>query len=286
MEFGRVAPEELKGINFELPGDPRQTIETLKESNDTDNFDLRIGATKWGRKEWLGSLYPRGTDESDFLPEYVKHFNGLLLNATFYQIYKPEQILKWKEQAAAHPGFKFYPIMAQNISHMRRLKNADEITAQFITGVKAFGENLGPVLLQFGDNFTPKSFPELKAYLEAFPKDFEIFVELRNKDWWTTEWLAKLDDLFHSNHVGFAITDAAGRRDCVHMHLTVPKAFIRFASTDDIELDKKRLDQWALRLLDWKSKGLQSAGFFITGPAEYNTPQLCSYFSDQMANLT
>jgi uncharacterized protein YecE (DUF72 family) len=283
MEFGRVAPEGLKEINFVLPPDPQQTIETLKESNDTDNFDLRIGATKWGRKEWLGSLYPKGTNESDFLLEYVKHFNGLFLNATFYQIYKPEQILKWKEQAASNPGFKFYPVMAQNISHIRRLKNADELTVQYIAGVKAFGENLGPSLLQLGDNFSPKSFPELKAYLEAFPKDFQIFVELRNKDWWTTEWLAKLDDLFYNNHVGFAITDAAGRRDCVHMHLTIPKAFIRFASTDDTELDKRRLAQWALRLLDWKKKGLQSAGFFITGPVEYKTPELCRYFSVQMA---
>jgi Uncharacterized conserved protein len=282
MEFGRVAPEELKGINFELPTDPQQTIRTLKESNNTHNFDLCIGATKWGRKEWLGNLYPRATKESDFLPEYVKHFNGIFLNATFYQIYKPEQILKWKEQAATNPGFKFYPVMAQNISHIRRLKNADELTAQYIAGVKAFGENLGPALLQLGDNFSPKSFPELKAYLEAFPKDFEIFVELRNKDWWTPEWLEKLDDLFHRNHVGFAITDAAGRRDCVHMHLTLPKAFIRFSSTDDIELDKKRLDQWARRLQDWKSRGLQSAGFFITGPVENNTPELCSYFSEQM----
>ena len=284
MEFGRVAPEALKEINFELPADPQQTINSLKASHQAVNFDLRVGATKWGRKEWLGNLYPKGTNESEFLPEYVKHFNGLFLNATFYQVYQPEQILKWKEQAAAQPGFKFYPVIAQSISHLRRLKNADELTAQYITGVKALGENLGPALLQLGENFTNKSFPELKAYLETFPKDFEIFVELRNKDWWTPEWLEKLDDLFYSNHVGFAITDAAGRRDCVHMHLTVPKAFIRFASTDDIELDKRRLDQWALRLQDWKKKGLQSAGFFITGFAEHNTPELCRYFSAQMAN--
>lgn len=283
MEFGHVAPEELQQINFELPADPQQTIDTLKESKLTADFDLRVGATKWGRKEWIGNLYPKSTNESEFLQEYVKHFNGIFLNATFYQVYAPETVSKWKAQAAANPGFKFYPVVSQTISHLRRLKNAEELTKQYITGAKALGENLGPALLRLGDNFTSKSFPELKAYLEAFPKDFEIFVELRHKDWWTPEWLGKLDELFHRNQVGFAMTDAAGRRDCVHMHLTVPKAFIVFSATDDLELDKKRLDQWALRLWDWKSKGLQSAGFFITGFVERRTPELCRYFSAQMA---
>jgi uncharacterized protein YecE (DUF72 family) len=280
MEFGRVLPEELKEIDFTLPADPQQTIDTLKASMATGNFDLRVGATKWGRKEWLGNLYPAKTKESEFLQEYVRHFNGILLNATFYQVYGPEQILNWKAQAAFNPDFKFYPVMSQAISHLRRLRNAEEITKQYIAGVRAFGENLGPVLLFLGDNFTPKSFPELKAYIEALPKDFEMFVELRNKDWWTPEWLGKLDQLFHSHHVGFTITDTPGRRDCVHMHLTVPKACIRFSSSEDIDLDKKRLNEWAGRIKDWKSKGLQSAGFFITGPDERLTPELCRYMTN------
>jgi uncharacterized protein YecE (DUF72 family) len=134
-----------------------------------------------------------------------------------------------------------------------------------------------------GDNFTPKSFPELKTYVEALPEDFEVFFELRHKDWFTPEWIVQLDELFSRRKVGFAITDTAGRRDCVHMHLTVPKAFIVFSATGDPELDKRRLDAWATRILDWKNKGLQSAGFFITGPEESATPELCGYFSEQMA---
>ena len=283
MEFGHVAREELKAINFELPADPQQTIRTLEESNPTADFDLRIGATKWGRKEWLGNFYPKGAEESHFFLEYIKHFNSIFLNATFYQVYGPEQFAKWKKQSAANPDFKFYPVVPQSISHLRRLKNVEDLTAKYIAGIRALGDRLGPALLQLSDNFTSKSFPELYAYIEAFPKDVALFVELRSKDWWAPEWLGRLDELFHRNQVGFAITDAAGRRDCVHMHLTVPKAFIRFSGTDDMALDKKRLDAWASRLRDWRSRGLQSAAFFITGVTEHNTPELCRYFSAKMA---
>jgi uncharacterized protein YecE (DUF72 family) len=282
MEFGRVAPEELNEINFELPVDPQQTINTLKESNAADNFELRVGATKWGRKEWLGNLYPKETKEPDYLQEYTKHFDGLFLQATFYQVYGPEQITKWKNLTKANPDFKFYPMLAQNISHIRRLRNAEELTAKYIAGVEVFGEKLGSAMLQLGDNFTYKSYPELKAYVEAWPKKIQLFVELRHKEWFTPEWISKIDELFHTNKIGFAITDAPGRRDCVHMHVTYPKALVRFSASGDETLDKQRLDEWALRIQNWKNKGLQSAGFFITGPDEHLTPVLCKYFSSKM----
>lgn len=281
MEFGRVDPAELATIDFTLPPDPQQTIDTLKASAGTDRFELRIGATKWGRKEWLGSFYPAKIKESRFLEEYAKHFDSIFLQATFYQVYGPEQTLKWKELTAGNPNFMFFPLFPQNISHIRRLRNAEGLTAQFIEGVKAFGEKSGPAQLQLGDNFSPKSFAELKAYVEVFPKDFEWFIELRNKEWYKPEWMSQLDELLSKHKVGFAVTDGAGRRDCVHMHLTTPKALIRFAATGDEPTDHKRLDEWADRMKQWKSKGLLSAGFFITGPEERLTPQLCQYFNSK-----
>jgi len=278
MEFGRVDHEELTVIDFTLPPDPQQTIDILNASPGTDHFDLRVGATKWGRKEWLGNLYPAKINEQNFLEEYVKHFNSIYLNATFYQIYGADQILKWKQQAAGNPDFKFYPKMSQSISHLRRLRNADVLTSNFIEGVRALGDTLGPAQLQLGDNFTPTSFQHLKTYIESFPKDFECFVELRNKDWFEPEWLKQVDELFSKHNVGSAMTDAAGRRDCVHMHLTIPKTSIRFVATGDDKLDRKRLDDWADRIKAWKSKGLLSAGFFITGHEEDMTPDFIKYF--------
>jgi len=195
MEFGRVEPEELKKVDFTLPPDSQQNIDVLKASPGTENFELHVGAMKWGRKEWLGNFYPAQTKESDFLNEYAKHFDNIYLNATFYQIYGPETMQQWLKKVEDNPKFKFFPKVSQAITHLRRLRNAEELTEQFIRGVRAFGGKLGAAQLQVGDNFTPKSFPELKDYIENFPKDFEYFVELRHKDWWTPEWMEALYQL-------------------------------------------------------------------------------------------
>src|ERR1700753_4106701 len=157
MEFGRVEPGELKHINFELPADPAQTNKTLQGSRPSADLDLRIGAMKWGRKEWLDNFNAAKIKETEFLKEYVKHFNSLFLNATFYQVYGPEHISKWKEMSVANPDLKFYPRLPQNISHIRRLKNTQELTEKYLEGVRALGDQLGPSLLQVGDNFTPKN---------------------------------------------------------------------------------------------------------------------------------
>jgi uncharacterized protein YecE (DUF72 family) len=229
MEFGRVPHEELAMLDFTLPPDPELTIETLVAAKHAGQFSVRVGCAKWGRKEWLGKIYPPKTKEASFLDEYVKHFDCIELNATFYNIYGPQMIEKWKEKAASNPNFKFCPKFSQTITHIRRLKNADEITTQYYEGVMAFGESLGPLFLQVGDNFTPKSLPELKAYLEKLPRDVQVFVEVRHKDWFAVpENRQALFAMLHELNIGAVITDAAGRRDVVHMELPTPHAFIRF----------------------------------------------------------
>ena len=187
MEFGRVDPAELAHIDFSLPPDPELTITTLKAAKGEGNLQVHVGCAKWGRKEWLGKIYPLKTKEINFLDEYVKHFDCIELNATFYQIYGQDTIAKWKAKAESNPGFKFCPKFSQSISHIRRLKNAEEITTKYYEGILAFGDTLGPLFLQVGDNFTPKSLPDLRAYLEQLPKDVPVFLELRHKEWFADQ---------------------------------------------------------------------------------------------------
>src|SRR5476651_412942 len=208
MEFGRVKPEELAEVDFTLPPDPELTVKTLKASKNNKPLQVHVGCAKWGRKEWIGQIYPLKTKEANFLDEYVKHFDCIELNATFYNIYGPETIAKWKEKAAANPGFKFCPKFSQNITHIRRLKNAEEITTKYYEGILAFGEKLGPLFLQVGDNFAPKSLPDLKAYLEQLPKDVPVFLEMRHKEWFaTSEYRDQIFKLLHDLNIGAVITD-------------------------------------------------------------------------------
>jgi uncharacterized protein YecE (DUF72 family) len=278
MEFGRVDPSILKDIDFTLPPDTALTTSVLNAAKGTGKLEAHVGCAKWGRKEWVGQIYPPKTKDANFLDEYVKHFDSIELNATFYQTYGPDTIAKWAEKAKTNPDFKFCPKFSQSISHIRRLKNAEEITTQFYNGIMAFGDKLGPLFLQLSDNFTPKSYPELKAYLEHLPHDVPVFVEVRHKEWFNTT--GQENDIFkllHDLNMGAVITDASGRRDCVHMNLPTPHAFIRFVGNGLDPTDYKRIDDWVTRIKQWADEGLQSLWFFMHQHEEEFSPKLADY---------
>jgi uncharacterized protein YecE (DUF72 family) len=283
MEFGRVNPEELAAVDFTLPPDPELTINTLKAAKSNQSLQVHVGCAKWGRKEWIGQIYPPKTKEANFLDEYVKHFDCIELNATFYNVYGPDTITKWKAKAESNPHFKFCPKFSQSISHIRRLKNAEDITTSYYEGIMAFGDKLGPLFLQLSDNYTPKSFPELKAYLEQLPKDVPVFVELRHKEWFAVpENRDKVFTMLRDLNIGAVITDATGRRDVVHMNLPTPHAFIRFVGNGLHPTDYARVDEWVERIKQWQQLGLQSVWFLMHQHEEEFSPKLADYVVEKL----
>src|SRR4030066_2383504 len=126
MDFGR--PENIDSVDFTLPDDHTDTDKLLASLKKRKKKVTRVyvGCAKWGRKEWVGKIYPPKTKEKDFLHYYLEQFNSLELNATHYRIPALETVKKWKAEAQA--DFKFCPKFPQIISHIRRLKNCDRET--------------------------------------------------------------------------------------------------------------------------------------------------------------
>ncbi|WP_026899385.1 DUF72 domain-containing protein [Daejeonella oryzae] len=287
MDFGYVKPELIKEIDFTLPPDTDLTSRVLKSTNTQVSFDAYVGCAKWGRKEWIGLIYPEKTKEAHFLDEYVKQFNSIELNAVFYNMPKKEQIKIWREKAEnVRNDFRFFPKITRGISHLKRLKNADELTSQYLENITEFGITLGPCFLQLSDNFGPKNFDVLKSYLEALPDDFKLFVEVRHPEWFSDKSVrSDLFNMLHELNKGAVITDAAGRRDCVHMEVPMPQAFIRYVGNGLHPTDYSRIDEWAERILSWKERGLQSLYFFLHQHDEKDTPVLASYAIEKFNRL-
>jgi len=279
MEFGKVPPQELPFIDFSLPPDAAFNAETFKQGGSQQQLKVYVGCAKWGIKDWVGQIFPPKTKEAGFLEAYVKQFNAVELNATFYKLYDAGTIGKWKEKAAANPGFLFCPKFTRAISHVKRLKNAQELTTAYFEGVMAFGEKLGPLFLQLSDNFGPQNFPELQQYLKQLPRDVPVFVELRHEAWFSNlVFQEKAFRLFRDLNIGAVITDASGRRDAVHMHLPTPAAFIRFVGNNLHATDYLRADEWVERIKKWQGQGLGSLYLFMHQKEEAASPVLADYF--------
>ena len=284
MDFGRVDEALLNDLDFKLAAEPVFNKKVLK-GQPAKKPQIYVGCAKWGRKEWIGKIYPKGTKEAGFLDEYVHHYNSIELNATHYKIYEPDAIRKWDAKAAGH-HFKFCPKVPQAISHYSQLTNAGPQTTAFLEGVLAFGEHLGPIFLQVSDKFSPNRKDQLFQYLASLPKDLQWFVEVRHPQWFSDEgiWLELLQTL-QKLKVGLLITDTSGRRDCAHMHLTVPSAFIRFVGNSLHPTDYTRIDDWVNRIRYWLDHGLKELYFFMHMHDEAYSPELSVYLADKMKEV-
>jgi uncharacterized protein YecE (DUF72 family) len=274
MKFGQV--EDPSKIDFTLPKDHSRTKEILKQ-NKKGLENISIGCAKWNKTDLKG-FYPKGT--KDELTYYATQLNSIELNATFYGMPTSEQVLTWKEKTPA--DFKFFPKITNTVSHFRRLLNIDDVVTQFATAVLNFDEKLGMVFLQLHDNFKPKDYERLEQFVNKWPKEVPLAIELRNTEWFTDEEIFdKTCQLFEDKNITNIIVDTAGRRDMLHMRLTTPNAFIRYVGAN-AESDYERLDDWLKHLTKWKKEGLQNLYFFVHQNLEKASPLLSSYFIENM----
>jgi len=281
MEFGRVDENELNGIDFSLPPEPEFNKKILS-GKPAEKAKVYLGCAKWGRPEWVGKIYPPKTKEKNFLQHYVEHYNSIELNATHYKIIGANGIGKWKEKANGK-DFVFCPKMYQGITHKGSMKGKEFLTNEFLRGVQAFEEHLGPIFVQVSDTFSPNRKDELFRFMLSLPKELQFFLEVRHPAWFSKENIRKeFFEFLSENNIGAVITDTAGRRDCAHMHLTIPKAFIRYVGNSLHSTDYTRSDVWVQRIKYWLDEGLKEMYFFMHMHDEAKSPELTVYLVEKL----
>ena len=281
MDFGRVLEEDLNSMDFSLDAEPAFN-KTILKGKPVKTPKVYIGCAKWGRTEWVGKIYPPKAKEKDFLDYYVEHYNSIELNATHYKVYGEAGIKKWMAKAGDR-DFKFCPKMYQGVTHRGSLKGKDFITNEFFRGIVAFEEYLGPIFIQVSETFSPKRKEELFDFLKSLPTDLQFFMEVRHPDWFAK---AAIREEFFTTlaamNIGAVITDTAGRRDCAHMHLTLPKAFIRYVGNSLHATDYTRINEWISRMKYWLDNGMEELYFFMHMHDEATSPELTVYLVDKM----
>jgi uncharacterized protein YecE (DUF72 family) len=281
MEFGRITVEELESVDFALPPDPGETTAILQKTKKKGKTQIWVGCAKWGRKDWVGKIYPPKTKEADFLSHYSRHFKCIEMNATFYKMPTKAQAETWSSKVGE--DFLFCPKFSQGITHIRRLKNAKEATERFLDGISGFGKKLGPIFLMPHPGMGPKTLETIGLFLEELPGDIDLFLELRHADWFTdNNAFSALCKTMEKRKTGMIITDASGRRDCVHMRLTTPDAFIRFVGNGLHPTDYTRIDAWVERIKQWQDQNIKRVFFFMHQHEELHSPTLAKYLINKL----
>jgi uncharacterized protein YecE (DUF72 family) len=279
MEYGKVDEKLLDKINLSLPKDHAQTKAVLAKQK-ASAAKVYVGLAKWGIKEWVGKLYPKGTQPANYLDEYAKQFNCIEFNAIFYKLPTLEQVRIWKSKV--NKDFKFCPKFHEAITHRYRLKDVREELDKFLVVANELGKNLGPVFLMPHPQMGAKHLETIQAFLEMLPKEIEIFVEFRHPDFMGNKLMDEMYTWMEKKKVGSVITDTAGVREGVHMRLTTPKSFIRFVGNSLHKSDYKRIDDWVKRIKQWNSAGIKENYFFMHMHDERYSPELSKYLIEEL----
>ena len=271
MKFGKVDHPEL--IDFTLPETNVDTFKILSKYDKVDKPSFFVGCAKWNRSDLKG-FYPRGT--KDELEYYSRQFNSIELNATFYRNFPAQQFEKWHSKTP--DNFKFFPKLGQEISHWKRLNGVEAVVNSYIDNFSNLQEKLGTIFLQLHANFGPMNFKVLENFIESWPINLPLAVEVRHKDWFSDVEVAKdFQQLLEDNAIANVLVDTAGRRDMLHNRLTNNEAFIRYVGANHAS-DYDRLDAWVVRLKEWIDAGLQNIHFFIHQNLEVESPLLATHF--------
>lgn len=279
MDFGRV--KDITNVNFQLPEEDNYSKLMLRNHpNFVNSFSFKIGAPAWSCTAWKGKIYPETSKPDSFLHHYSQHFDTIELNSTHYGIPKTNTLLKWK--AAVPDTFTFNPKFLQSVSHKKRLLHSKNDIQEFTEEMRVLGDNLGYIWLQMPPDFDIQEMPALLNFIEHFPDDLKLALELRHASWFTDDLsLTILSELMTQKGFAMIITDVAGRRDVLHMRITTPTLLVRFVGNEMHQTDFDRVDAWVNRIASFKRQGLQDVFFFAHQPEDILCPELGSYIGQK-----
>ncbi len=242
--------------------------------------NLYIGTSGWSYR-WQGVLYPEDLKSAERLSYYATRFNTTELNSSFYHFTMAKTIEKWL--AETPPSFKFAAKMHQEVTHKRRLVDAEEPVEKFMSRFLAMGERLGPVLVQlpgslhFDFGVAADFFRMLRG---KYPQPV-FALEARHKSWFTEQ----AQELLQDHNITWVITSGGKRfpgletttTDTVYLRLHGDEKLYASAYTDE------QLERYAYMVHDWLLDGKQVWVFFnntILGNAVFNADKLRELVSD------
>jgi uncharacterized protein YecE (DUF72 family) len=172
--------------------------------------EFRIGTSGFTAAGWETAFYPAGMKPAEYLTYYATKFNTVEVDSTFYRTPAISTVNGWANKTPE--GFMFALKVPQSITHEKILADCDEEFKKFVDTADCLGdEKLGPMLLQFPyfNKMAFKSGKEFLArlapFLKKLPKGHRFALEIRNKQWISSEFF----DLLREHSVAYALIDQA-----------------------------------------------------------------------------
>lgn len=217
---------------------------------------LRIGTSGWSYADWRGAFYPQTLPRTRWLSYLAQTFGTAEINATFYRLPTQEAVARWREQSP--PDFLFAWKASRFVTHMKRLKDAQDSLSRIYAPMRTLGAKLGPALFQLPPQMAI-DLGRLSEFLALLPRDHRHVLEFRHPSWYADP----VFDLLAQHDVALCVSD--------HHHapapwiLTASFAYVRghgpggryAGAYSDTELQA-----WASHIAGWRGAGHDVFAYF------------------------
>jgi uncharacterized protein YecE (DUF72 family) len=154
-------------------------------------MNFYVGTSGYSYPTWKGSFYPKDLPIKQMLRYYGEHFRTVEINYTFRRMPTASVLKTWISQVPAN--FKYVLKAPQQITHIKRLKEAGELVSSLFEVVGMLKERLGPVLFQLPPTLK-KDVPRLRQFLAQLPSQRRTALEFRDPSWFDEEVFGILRD--------------------------------------------------------------------------------------------
>lgn len=168
--------------------------------------EIHIGTQGWNYQDWMGSFYPRGTKAAESLDLYVRAFDTVEIDATFYAIPSATTIHSWRSRAPS--GFTYALKLPQQITHEQRLHDSAATLMEFCERARGLEEKLGAILVQLPPDFSPRAWAALERFVPLLPADLRFAIEFRDRAWLSGELGERLGGLLSEYKIALALVDS------------------------------------------------------------------------------
>jgi uncharacterized protein YecE (DUF72 family) len=164
---------------------------------------LFVGTSGFAYPAWKPGFYPAKLPANQFLKHYAERLNCVEINYTFRRLPAATTLAAWVE--ATHPGFVFAVKANMRITHILRLRNAEQATEVFLKAIDPLraSRRLGPVLFQLPPQMKC-DVGLLRSYLGLLPRGMRYAFEFRHASWLVDE----VYDELQRNNVSLCVAES------------------------------------------------------------------------------
>ena len=255
-----------------------------------------LGCPGWGSADGSGVIYPPKAPRTTWLSWYSRSFNSVEGNSSFYSLPTREVFARWAGETV--DGFQFCLKIPREISHDARLVGCESLTTALLDRLQLLKDanRLGPSFLQLAPTFSIQEFRALVNYIESWPTELPLAVEVRHADYFDDgQHERALDDLLTKHRVDRCLFDSRclfcapasteserisqGRKPKSPHRVTVTgsRPMLRFVGRDQIDLADPWIAEWAPIVASWLDQGL-TPYVFMHAPNDAFAPILARRF--------